>query len=568
MASTAPVSPLRLPSSFNFATDVVEHWANKDPSHVALYWTDQSLSSTKKLTYSHFARQSQRIAALFASLGIKQGETAILISPRILQWWEIGTACLHAGVVMCPCTMLLVDKDIEYRLQVSHATTFIGDSTSVAKCLKIRSKCPNLRTVIQLDGNAPDGVIDFRTALSKIPSDAAFPVPSCLGPNSPGMIFFTSGTTGPPKMVLHTQTSYPLAHALTGTHWLDLSPGKIYWNLSEQGWGKAAWAWFSTWNCGGTLFVHDDRLSFNPRRTLEVLNKFPITTLCAPPTVYRQLVLDENRQFFTTPQGKPQALVHCCGAGEPLNESVVCTWKEMTDGIEIFDAYGQTETVVVCANQKVNKVKPGSMGKPIPGVPLVIIDTEGNVTKDAEEGDIAISISDDLEFFGFFQGYIDKATGKLDNKISTLPNGKRFFLTGDRATRDEDGYFWFVGRADDVINSAGYRIGPFEVESTLKLHPSVVESAVVGSPDSTRDEVVKAFVVLTSAATPSSATASEKLVAELQNFCKKNAAPYKYPRKIEFVDAAFLPKTISGKIKRAELKALESRRFDEGRAKL
>ncbi|ETI19525.1 hypothetical protein G647_09359 [Cladophialophora carrionii CBS 160.54] len=585
MASSVPVSPLRLPSSFNFATDVVEYWAKKDPSHVALYWTDQSLSTTKQLTYSHFARQSQRIASLFTSLGIKQGDTAIVISPRIPEWWEIGTACLRAGVVMCPCTTLLVDKDIEYRLQVSHATTFIGDSTSVAKCLQVRSRCPNLRTIIQLDGTvsspaaAEAGVVDFHAALDKIPSDATFAVPSSLGPKSPGMIFFTSGTTGPPKMVLHTQTSYPLAHALTGMHWLDLSPGKIYWNLSEQGWAKAAWAWLSTWNCGATLFVHDDRLAFHPRRTLQVLNRFPITTLCAPPTVYRQLVLDENRRFFATAEGRPRTLTHCCGAGEPLNESVVRTWKEMTHGIEIFDAYGQTETIVVCANQKVNKVKPGSMGKPVPGVPLVVVDSDGNITQPGVEGDIAITIegsgsgNDDGQhsFFGFFEGYIDKSTGKVDNKIKTLANGKKFFLTGDRAARDQDGYFWFVGRADDVINSAGYRIGPFEVESTLKLHPSVVESAVVGSPDPTRDEVVKAFVVLTDSAASritkaetDADAAAAALTRELQDFCKRNAAPYKYPRRIEFVDAAFLPKTISGKIKRAELKMLERRRYQEG----
>ena len=199
MASFVPVSPLQLPTSFNFATDVVEYWAKKDPDHVALYWTDQSLSATTELTYSHFARQSQRIASVFTSLGVKQGETAIIISPRIPEWWEIGTACLRSGIVLCPCTMLLVDKDIEYRLQVSHATTFIGDSTSVAKCLRIRNKCPNLRTIIQLDGKAPSGVIDFHAELDKVPSDASFSVPSSLSPNSPGMMFFTSGTTGPPK---------------------------------------------------------------------------------------------------------------------------------------------------------------------------------------------------------------------------------------------------------------------------------------------------------------------------------------------------------------------------------
>lgn len=472
MASSLPVSPLHLPATFNFATNIVEHWAQQHPSQIALYWTNQSLSVTKKLTYGHFARQSQRIAALFQSLGVKQGETAIVIAPRLPEWWEIGTACLRSGVLMCPCTMLLVDKDIEYRLQVSRATTFIGDETAVAKCLKVREKCPNLRHVIQIEGNkVPEGVISFHHALSKIPLDATFPVPQSLGPKSPALVFFTSGTTGPPKMVLHTQTSYPLAHALTGTHWLDLSPSKTYWNLSEQGWAKAAWSWFSAWICGATLFVHDDRLPFMPRRTIEVLHKFPITTLCAPPTVYRQLVLEENRRLFAA--SKPRVLTHCAGAGEPLNESVIRKWREMTGGIEIFDAYGQTETVVLCANQKVNPVKPGSMGKPIPGVAVTLVDTEGNIAQDNVEGDIAVSIPESSSadaFFGFFQGYIDMATGKLDHKIKTFANGKKFFLTGDRATRDEDGYFWFVGRSDDVINSAGYRIGeffPFPLPPTL-----------------------------------------------------------------------------------------------------
>lgn len=458
---TVPVSPLRSPASFNFARDVVDHWAQKDPSQVALYWTDQSLSTTKQLTYRHFSRQAHRVAALLASLGIAAGETCILISSRVPEWWEVATACLRSGVVVCPCTTLLVDKDIEFRLQVAHAAAFIGDEVAVAKCLKVRAKCPNLRTIIQIDGKVASGVVDYHAALAEMPADTQFAVPSSLTPSSPALTFFTSGTTGPPKMVLHTQSSYPLAHALTGIHWLQLSPGKIYWNLSEQGWAKAAWSFFSSWNCGATLFVHDDRQAFSPRRTLDVLHKFPITTLCAPPTVYRQLVLEESRRFFATEQGRPRALTHCCGAGEPLNESVIRTWKEMTGGIEIFDAYGQTETIVVCANQKTNKVKPGSMGKPIPGVPLTIIDADGNETKDGDEGDIAIAISDDRAsaFFGIFEGYIDKSTGKIDNKIKAFGNDRRYFITGDRASRDSDGYFWFVGRSDDVINSSGYRIG-------------------------------------------------------------------------------------------------------------
>ncbi|KAI1612796.1 acetyl-CoA synthetase [Exophiala viscosa] len=579
MASPAvPVSPLHRPSSFNFTRDVVDHWAQRDPSQLALHWADQSLTSTKQLTYAHFSRQSHRIATLLTSLGIKQGETCIIILPRVPEWWEFATACLRSGVVLCPCTTLLVAKDIEYRLQISHAAAFVGDEASVAKCLSVASKCPQLRTVIKIEANngskAPSSqiqqVTDFHAALARIPEDVTFPVPNALTSTSPALTFFTSGTTGPPKMVLHTQISYPLAHALTGIHWLQLDPSKTYWNLSEQGWAKASWSWFSSWNCGSTLFVHDDRLAFDPRRTLKVLHDFPITTLCAPPTVYRQLVLDENRALFETEQGRPRALTHCCGAGEPLNESVIRVWKEMTDGIEIYDAYGQTETVVVCANQAANPVKLGSMGKPIAGVPLTIVDAEGNVTKDGEEGDIAVEVTNgkdeqESKFFGIFEGYIDKATGKIDNKVNTFSNGRRYYITGDRASRDADGYFWFVGRNDDVINSAGYRIGPFEVESTLKQHHSVVESAVVASPDVQRDEVVKAFVVLTdsAAANVKDNGSRDKLVRELQDFCKEHAAPYKYPRKIEFVDAKFLPKTISGKIRRGELKALEKKRYQE-----
>jgi medium-chain acyl-CoA synthetase len=318
---------------------------------------------------------------------------------------------------------------------------------------------------------------------------------------------------------------------------------------------------------------------------LETLHRFPITVLCAPPTAYRQLVLEESQAYFA--KNRPKALVHCTGAGEPLNESVIRTWEMMTDGIQIYDGYGQTETILVCANQQANKVKPGSMGKPIPGVPLVVIDNDGRECEVGKEGDIAIQIDEEMQegkdiFFGIFDGYIDKVTGRLDRRIKRW-NGKAYYLSGDRASRDDDGYFWFVGRSDDVINSSGYRIGlfsfsspfsfsfslvltdafagPFEVESVLKMHPAVVESAVVASPDPQRDEVVKAFVVLTESANKEQD--KEALKKKLQDFCKENAAPYKYPRRIDFVDASFLPKTISGKIKRAELKKMEKDKYKQ-----
>ena len=483
--------------------------------------------------------------------------------------------------MVCPCTTLLVAKDIEYRLQVAGAVAFVGDEGSVGRCLRARKNGgAKLKVVVQINGEGkdgvPDGVVDFRRVLEeKVPSDVVVDVPRGLGRESPALCFFTSGTTGPPKIVLHTQISYPLAHALTGAYWLRLTPAKecMYWNLSEQGWAKAAWSFFGTFTNGATLFVHDDRLPFSPRRTLEVLHKFPISTLCAPPTVYRQLVLDENRRLFEG-ELKPKSLIHACGAGEPLNQSVIETWREMAGGMDICDGYGQTETILTCGNQKGMKVRPGSMGRPLPGVPMMVIDDDGKEVKTGTEGDIAIEIDppgagEDEGFFGLFEGYVkDMASLTLDRRIRESKSGRKFYITGDRATRDKDGYFWFVGRNDDVINSSGYRIGPFEVESTLKLHEDVVESAVVAAPDPDREEVVKAFVVLTEKKwkqVKGNEGEQKKFVKELQDFCKEHAAPYKYPRKMEFVDATFLPKTISGKIKRADLKKLERERYEQSK---
>lgn len=570
-----PVSPLKKPKQFNFATDIVDHWAKTNPSQDALYWVSQDFSSERKLTYANISASSHRIAKLLKDLGLSAGDVLIIILPRLPVWWELATACLRSGIVLCPCTTLLVDKDIEYRLDVSGAVAFVGDEVSIRKCLKVRQRggSPGLKHVIQIGGQrVPDGAQSFDDLLAEVPENAQFEVPKSLAPTSPALCFFTSGTTGPPKIVLHTQISYPLAHSLTGASWLRLTPTKdsVYWNLSEQGWAKAAWSFFGTFTNGATLFVHDDRQAFSPKRTIEILHRYPISTLCAPPTVYRQLVLDQNRKLFEGSL-KPRALRHACGAGEPLNQSVIETWRDMS-GMSICDGYGQTETILICANQKGMKVKPGSMGRPLPGVPLTIIDENGQEASADTEGDMAVEIdppgkAEEDGFFGIFEGYvIDIKALKLDRRIRKTSAGKKYYITGDRATRDEEGYFWFVGRNDDVINSSGYRIGPFEVESTLKLHDVVVESAVVAAPDPERDEVVKAFVVLTESKweeVKSDDNKQKALIKELQDFCKEHAAPYKYPRKVEFVDASFLPKTISGKIKRAELKKLEKERYQK-----
>jgi acyl-coenzyme A synthetase/AMP-(fatty) acid ligase len=349
------------------------------------------------------------------------------------------------------------------------------------------------------------------------------------------IVYFTSGTTGFPKMALHTH-SYAIGHQVTGKFWLDLKLDDMHWNISDTGWAKAAWSsYFGPWNMGSALFVHHtDR--FDPKKTLELLSRYPVTTMCGAPTIYRMLVL-EDLSKYTFP-----SLHHCVGAGEPLNPEIIEVWKKAT-GCTIRDGYGQTESVVLCGNFPCIEPRFGSMGKPTPGFNVQVIDDDGNILTADTEGDIAVRVEPQRPV-GLFKEYWKEP----DRTASVHRNG--WYLTGDRAYRDKDGYFWFVGRSDDVILSSGYRIGPFEVESALIEHPAVAESAVVSSPDETRGEVVKAFVILTPGY-----TGSDALVKELQDYVKKVTAPYKYPRKIDFVTT--LPKTVSGKIRRIDLRNRE-----------
>jgi acetyl-CoA synthetase/medium-chain acyl-CoA synthetase len=438
-----------------------------------------------------------------------------------------------------PGTTLLTPKDIVYRANLAETRVAITDAANAPKFDEVRAQCPALEILIVVGGEH-DGWTSYESAVAAGSAERAR---STTPSDDPCMIYFTSGTVGYPKMVLHTHASYPLGHTITGKYWLDLRPTDLHWNLSETGWAKAAWSnLFGPWNMGAAVFTYDGRGKFNAPETLEFLQKYLITTFCAPPTIYRMLVLEDLSAYKFT------HLRHCTGAGEPLNPEVIESWRAAT-GLTIRDGYGQTETVLLCGNFPPLPVKPGSMGKPSPGFEVAVVDDAGAILPPNREGDIAVKIAPERPL-GLFKEY-----WRNPEATANAIRGD-WYITGDRATMDEDGYFWFVGRADDVIISAGYRIGPFEVESALVEHPAVAEAAVVASPDIVRGEIVKAFVILAPGHTP-----SEALAEELQEHVKRSTAPYKYPREIEFV--AELPKTISGKIRRVELRERERQRKAE-----
>ena len=520
-----------VPEKFNFARDVVDKWAAEDPNLQALLWVDDD-GNEKRLSYADISRESKKLCNVMTQLGVKRGDVVVIMLSREVEWWTISTACLRMGAILSPGTSQMTPKDIEYRINRAEATCFITSEIYAERYEAAADQCPTIVAPI-LIGPDRDGWSNYEKEVAAA-SDQFETADTNHDENA--ICYFTSGTTGYPKMTLHTHTSYPLGHVSTGTFWLDNRPGQLHWNISDTGWAKAAWSsFFGPWNCGATVFVHHTA-KFSATGILDMLVKYPINILCGPPTVYRMLV-QQDLSAYSFPD-----LRYCIGAGEPLNPEVIETWKKAT-GMVIRDGYGQTETVLLCGSFGCIEPRYGSMGKPAPGIDLQVIDHEGNILPPDQEGDIAVRVKPNRPL-GLFKEY-----WKDPDRTAACFIGD-WYITGDRATRDEDGYFWFVGRADDVILSAGYRIGPFEVESALIEHPAVQESAVVASPDEVRGDVVKAFVVLAPGK-----EGDDALVKELQDHVKSVTAPYKYPRRIEFVDA--LPKTISGKIRRVELRERE-----------
>lgn len=517
---------LHVPERFSFPIDVFDKWGDQ----LALFWTDGTIE--KKLTFNELKLLSSKGAGVFKNMGINKGDNVLVMLPNIPEWWEVMLGLMRLNAVPIPATTLLTAKDIRYRLSAADIKAIIATDEEAQKIEEAVTGLRNIPALIMISER--QGWHNYIKERNKADANTGERALS----NEPSIIYFTSGTTGPPKMVLHTQASYPLAHIITGKYWLDLRPGDIHWNISDTGWAKAAWSsLFGPWNMGATIFSFYKKGKFDPSFAVEVMQKYPITTFCGPPTAYRMMAKEIPPEKF-----RFKSLRHFVAAGEPLNKEIINIWKERT-GLYIYDGYGQTETVNVLANFRCLPVKPGSMGVPAPGFVVDIIDEDGNTVHLDTEGDIAIKIKPERPV-GLFKEYL----GNLEATEKTIKGD--WYITGDRAYKDKDGYFWFVARADDIILTSGYRIGPFEIESVLIGHPAVKESAVVASPDEVRGEVVKAFIVLTEGHTP-----SDSLKKELQEFVKKHTAPYKYPRKIEFVDD--LPKTISGKIKRKELKMRE-----------
>jgi acetyl-CoA synthetase/medium-chain acyl-CoA synthetase len=511
---------------FNFARDVVEYWAHRTPDAAALWWVDEAGRGETRLTFSQLASQLRRAAGFLSAQGIHLGDRVLVMLPRVPQWWVAMLGLIRIGAVPIPGTPLLTARDISYRIGAAGVSAVITDAPGTQKT----GDFAGVRIAV---GAARPGWVDFDAGIAGASPD--FDPPTTLA-DAPGIVYFTSGTTGPPKMVLHTQAGYGMGHRVTGELWLDLHPGDVHWNLSDTGWAKAAWSsFFGPWQMGACVFAAAAPGKFDPKAALDILAGFPITTWCAPPTALRLIVREDlSRWRFAH-------LRHCVSAGEPLNPEVISAWKQAT-GHTIYEGYGQTETVVLIGNYRSrgDEVRPGSMGRPSPGFEVAVLDADLNEVPCGREGELAVRVRPRRPL-GLFREYWQ----------NPAENAARFrgdwYLTGDVARRDADGYLWFVGRADDVIKSAGYRIGPFEVESALIEHDAVVEAAVVGKPDELRGQIVKAFVVL-----GKDVVASESLKAELQDHCRLLTAPYKYPREIEFV--AELPKTISGKIRRVDLR--------------
>ncbi|CCD47796.1 similar to amp-dependent synthetase and ligase [Botrytis cinerea T4] len=500
------------PPQFNFVREVVDQWSQRRGDSPALVLVTQK--RRKDVSYRELSERSIQVASAFYELGIRPGDTIVISAARCRDWYEILCACLRSGIIICPVASGLSGLDLEHRIQKVHAKAFIGDLVQVEKVLPIKPRLATLQHMIQIgyDDRITDA-IDYSVLVATA-----------------------------------------LSSKIAGEHWCQLSPGSLFWSLSEVGWVKGSWAVFAAWNHGAALLVDETPSQmFDPIHTLRIMHEYPVTNFCATPTAYRQLVTPQSREFAAS--HPPQMIRICISAGETIESTVIKAWGEMTRGATILNGYGLTETVFLCT-ETIESQRPGSMGRPLPGIPLEILSDDAEPVVIGEEGAIGVCVSDCKDsIYDVFNGYMNEE-GVVTRPIVRSAAGKEYYLTGDRAYQDEEGYFWFKARKDDIINCSGYRIGPSEVEAVLQSHPGVLESAVVGIPDEERGSIIKAYVVLNQ---EYETKAPRKLQVELRQHCLNNSAPYKCPRVIEFIRGAKLPRTVTGKVQRHELRAWEQK---------
>lgn len=529
---------ITVPENFNFGYDIVDAWAAEMPDKKALLWTNDK-GECIQFTFGDLKKYTDMTASWFQSLGIGHGDKVMLILKRRYEFWFSIIALHKIGAVAIPATHLLTKKDIIYRCEAATIKMIVaaGEDVILKHIADAIPECPSLETVVSTGPEYRDGFLDFHKGIS---GATPFKRPAWVNSNDDIMLmYFTSGTTGEPKMVAHDFT-YPLGHIVTARYWHNLHENSLHFTIADTGWAKAAWGKiYGQMIAGANIFVYDHE-KFTPADILQKIHDYRITSLCAPPTIYRFLIREDLSKYDLS------SLEYCTTAGEALNYSVYETFLKIT-GIRLMEGFGQTETTLTLGTFPWMKPKPGSMGVPNPQYEIDLLKPDGRRAEEGEQGQIVIRAGRRKPVGLFKEYYRDEEKTK-----ESWHDG--CYYTGDLAWRDEDGYYWFVGRADDVIKSSGYRIGPFEVESALMTHPAVVECAITGVPDEIRGQVVKATVILSA---EYKAKAGPELVKELQDHVKRVTAPYKYPRVIEFVDE--LPKTISGKIRRVEIREKDSK---------